>query len=267
MKIYDCFSFFNELDLLEFRLEVCYQYVDKFILVEAENTHSNLPKPLYFQENKQRFIKYLDKIIHIVVPKEEFVDKVTNYWYNEEHQRNCINRGILNDSSDIFCLISDLDEIPNYEEIIKSKYSDNTKYLLSQDIFYYYANLKLNIEWQQSFLMKADLLKQYNISDIFRNRNNNIQIEVIKNAGYHFSYLFGKDFEKYNLKLEAFLHNELNTDFYKSEMKEAVENNLDFLKSHHDRQGMELEKVDFDEYFPEFIKNKKQYFNERNLIL
>jgi beta-1,4-mannosyl-glycoprotein beta-1,4-N-acetylglucosaminyltransferase len=36
----DCFTFFNELDMLECRLEYLYDKVDQFVLVEADITHS-----------------------------------------------------------------------------------------------------------------------------------------------------------------------------------------------------------------------------------
>ena len=45
--IYDCFSFFNELDLLEIRLNTLDKVVDKFILAESTLTHTGNPKPLY----------------------------------------------------------------------------------------------------------------------------------------------------------------------------------------------------------------------------
>ena len=35
LMIYDCFSFFNELDLLEIRLNVLKDVVDRFVIVEA----------------------------------------------------------------------------------------------------------------------------------------------------------------------------------------------------------------------------------------
>ena len=38
--IYDCFTFFNELDILELRLQLLYDVVDKFVLVESTKTHS-----------------------------------------------------------------------------------------------------------------------------------------------------------------------------------------------------------------------------------
>ena len=60
--IYDCFTFFNEYTILDIRLNTLYDYVDKFIIVEATRSHQNLPKPLYFEENKDKYIKFLDKI-------------------------------------------------------------------------------------------------------------------------------------------------------------------------------------------------------------
>ena len=67
MKIYDGFIFFNELDLLDIRLNTMYDVVDYFILVESSVTHQGTPKPYIFEENKERFSKYLDKIIHIKI--------------------------------------------------------------------------------------------------------------------------------------------------------------------------------------------------------
>lgn len=37
-KVYDVFTFFNELDLLELRLEMLNDYVDKFVIVECVET-------------------------------------------------------------------------------------------------------------------------------------------------------------------------------------------------------------------------------------
>jgi beta-1,4-mannosyl-glycoprotein beta-1,4-N-acetylglucosaminyltransferase len=64
--IYDCFTFFNELDLLEIRLETLNDVVDKFVLVEATKTFRGENKVLYFKDNQERFAKFLKKIIYIV---------------------------------------------------------------------------------------------------------------------------------------------------------------------------------------------------------
>ena len=64
-KIYDCFMFFNELEILEIRMDVMSDYVDYFVLVEDAYTHSGKPKRLIFNENKSRFDT--SKLIHIIV--------------------------------------------------------------------------------------------------------------------------------------------------------------------------------------------------------
>ena len=111
--IIDCFTFWKELDILEIRLNELYDTVDKFVLVEASRTQSMLPKPYYFEENKSRFEKFLDKIIHVKVDDELDVSK--NPWVFDIHQRTCIKRGlstIENLSDEDFILVSDVDEIP-----------------------------------------------------------------------------------------------------------------------------------------------------------
>ncbi len=44
-KIYDCFTFYNELDLLELRLQELYDHVNYFVLVEGNRTFQNNSKP------------------------------------------------------------------------------------------------------------------------------------------------------------------------------------------------------------------------------
>jgi|ETNvirnome_6_100_1030635.scaffolds.fasta_scaffold00022_3 beta-1,4-mannosyl-glycoprotein beta-1,4-N-acetylglucosaminyltransferase len=62
MAVYDCFPFFNENDLLEIRLNQHWDYVDKFIVTEAGETHTGLKKPFNFDH--ERFKKYDSKIIY-----------------------------------------------------------------------------------------------------------------------------------------------------------------------------------------------------------
>lgn len=67
MKVIDCFIFYNELDMLKFRLNELNDIVDYFVIVECTKTFANADKELYFENNKEQFSKYLDKIIHIIV--------------------------------------------------------------------------------------------------------------------------------------------------------------------------------------------------------
>jgi beta-1,4-mannosyl-glycoprotein beta-1,4-N-acetylglucosaminyltransferase len=107
--IYDCFIFFNELELLELRLHELAGVVDKFVLVEATRTFTNEPKPLFFQENRARFREFEDRIIHVVVADSP---DVSDPWAVERFQRNGIARGLTQCRPEDWILISDVDEIP-----------------------------------------------------------------------------------------------------------------------------------------------------------
>ena len=49
MKIIDCFIFYNELDLLTYRLNLLKNIVDYFIIVESTHTFIGKEKKIIFQ--------------------------------------------------------------------------------------------------------------------------------------------------------------------------------------------------------------------------
>lgn len=117
----DTFMFYNEFDVLELRLELLDKYVDKFVLVESEINHVGTLKELYFDKNKERYSKWLPKIKHIIVTYDES-PKDSNPWSREKYQRECIKRGLIGDETitdDSLIMVSDVDEIPNMEVIMK----------------------------------------------------------------------------------------------------------------------------------------------------
>jgi beta-1,4-mannosyl-glycoprotein beta-1,4-N-acetylglucosaminyltransferase len=87
VRIFDGFTFNDEFDILEIRMNELYQVVDYFIVVEAPWTLQNTPKPLYFQQNKERFKKFEKQIIHVIVNTRlpDF-----KYWENESYYRSAI---------------------------------------------------------------------------------------------------------------------------------------------------------------------------------
>lgn len=102
------------------RLEELNDHVDYFVLVESIETQRGDPKPLYFQENRHLFKKYLPKIKHIIVDEclTDTIDPTTGLcWDRENFQRKCIMRGLQQcDNLDII-MISDLNEIPRTQTL------------------------------------------------------------------------------------------------------------------------------------------------------
>ena len=107
--IIDSFIFSNELQMLELRLDYLNPLVDKFILVESSTTHSGEEKPLHFNENKEKFSKYLHKIEHIIVDDLSGQDHPMGIsWTRENKHRNGILEGLKNVPDDALVMISDV---------------------------------------------------------------------------------------------------------------------------------------------------------------
>ena len=140
MRIYDCFSYWDEDLLLDLRLNILNNHVDFFVIVEGNKTWQNNHKNFKFDIKK--FEKFKDKIIYI--PVEDMPDG-DNPWIRENFQRNCIERGLINSKGDDVIMISDLDEIPNPEAI--NKFKKQMRYAAFKQSHYYY---KLNLEAQNN---------------------------------------------------------------------------------------------------------------------
>ena len=211
--IIDCFTFFNELDMLECRLEYLYPHVDYFVICEANYTHSGIKKEFNYLNNKSRFEKYANKIIYIQMEVPEGYD-FTNSWSLEQEQRNKLIEGLEKFDDDDIVIISDLDEIPNVE--VFSKIIDRIEgveaFTLCQELFYYNLSTFVNDDWKspkvttkKTCIVKTpNYLRTTPIVDTHR---------IIKNGGWHLSYCFSP--EGIKNKIESFAHQEYNKDEYK----------------------------------------------------
>ena len=203
MKIYDCFIFFKEFELLELRLKTLNDFVDYFVIAEINITHSGLLKPYYFQENRERFKEYEDKIIYL----QDIAYPQTNPWIVENAHRNMLQRGWGGVTTDDYIMISDLDEIPNpiaVREGIKRKLNI---FSLSQDLFCFYVNCKSNQKWSGTVVAKRNQIKSP--QDIRNNRNNYTQIN---DGGWHYTSMGGKD--RIKEKFAAFAETDFNIPQY-----------------------------------------------------
>ncbi|MFD2145284.1 hypothetical protein [Mucilaginibacter antarcticus] len=133
------FPFFNELDILELRLNILDKYVDRFVISESALTFSGQAKPLYFDENKHLFEKFKHKIIHNIVPNGA---PDIDAFERDVYQKNSVKTGLSNCNDDDIIIFSDLDEIPNPDKLkgIFDNIKPDRVYHLAQRNFYFYLN-------------------------------------------------------------------------------------------------------------------------------
>jgi beta-1,4-mannosyl-glycoprotein beta-1,4-N-acetylglucosaminyltransferase len=267
MQIIDCFIFYNELDLLTYRLNLLNDIVDYFIIVESKHTFIGKEKNLFFNDNKHLFENFNNKIIHIIV--DDFPNKFTNLkisdsdvWNNEYFQRNAISRGIncINDlsNSDVI-IISDLDEIPDPYTLNKIKKGDIIVdfNILEMDFYYYNLNTRFKDKWTSCKIMTYNKYIELNTS--CSNIRATHYCSKILNGGWHLSY-FGDSLFIQN-KIQNFSHQELNTTNYTdlNKIEERLKESNDLFDRILDIDKIKIEDnkylpIDYDKYLNKYYK-------------
>jgi len=285
MKIYDCFMYFDEDLVLDIRLNILDKFIDKFVIVESEYSHKGEKRETQF--NIDKYKKFKDKIIYLKLNHEpkniEVVNEndsekeknrkyIMNAAFRENYQRNYLMKGLKNANDNDYIIISDLDEIPNLENI---NFNMIKKKMFFQQIFFYY---KLNLyvpsaKWCGSrACLKKNLIspqwlrniKDKNYSswrfDTLFSKTKYSNILFIENGGWHFAYLKSpKDIEK---KLKSYLHHrEYDLDPVgiekikeKIKLKKTIYDlKVDMRQSKFDK-GQQLDKINI-ELLPKYIKN------------
>jgi beta-1,4-mannosyl-glycoprotein beta-1,4-N-acetylglucosaminyltransferase len=225
MKVIDCFTFFNELDLLEFRLRLLDESVDLFVIAESDLTHSGNPKPYHFRENEKRFEKWKNRIrylpVHQTTDGLDFETDGTSYnpagasWKLENEQRNALAEisELVGDND--LVLLGDLDEIPD-PDIFKRISAIEQPVVLSMLFHYYYMNCQNTGKerwWNGTIAVKGEQFRRMKPQHLRDQRND---LPAVKKGGWHFSYLGGT--ERIKLKIRSFAHTEFNKDEYTSDM-------------------------------------------------
>ena len=230
MKIFDCFMFFDEDQVLDLRLNVLNEYVDYFVIVESIYNHKGEKRNLLFNKNKYK--DFSNKIIYLIydeIPNsvkevEKKDSKLTqdykyimNALYRENSQRNFILEGLKDADQNDIILISDVDEIPKLN-INTLKDIGNEILIFKQDMFYYKFNLSLpNFKWPGTKgVRKKNLLspqwlrnvkdKKYPFYrlDTFFSEKKYTNLKIIEDGGWHFSNI--KSPKMIEHKLKSYLH-------------------------------------------------------------
>lgn len=207
VKVYDCFTFWNEFDILEIRLNELKDVVDQFVICESTVTHVGKPKSLYLSRRLNEF-----KDFNIKLLVHQGLNNPSSAWINEMGQREFLMNGLRDCIQDDIILLSDVDEIPT-PTAVKNYSNFQDLILFEMTHANYFAN-SLQIDengnfkpWYGTKAFRYKLINPHNTLN--RLRFLGPPGDMIINAGHHLSWLGG--LEAVRNKLSNFAHQEFNT--------------------------------------------------------
>lgn len=254
--IFDCFTFYNELDLLELRLEEHYSHVDYFVIAEANKTHQGRSKPYFLEENWDRYKNFHDKIIHI---KVDDMPEHPNAWVLENFQRNALTRGLSSADPNDIIVVSDLDEVMRDTTFKTMRDTQYSLYTCRCPMFYFKLNYMMTKP--NSYFINAVASRAKNRYDPQTMRNMTLQFSqlpydyvdqnllTIQHGGWHFTYL-GNTEHAAN-KLRNFAHQESNHWADKISVEEIISRKGGVDPNSSER----FEYITLDDYFPKAVLN------------
>lgn len=252
-KVYDIFTFFNELELLEIRFNILDEYVDYFVIIESTETFSGKPKELIYENNKHLFDKWKDKIIHYVIsdtprdPEElklrlknpdiksldkEIIDNTLTsdnvpngqvHWFKEFYQKESIKKALIGLTDNDICFVSDVDEIWNPKVEFDPQKSEIFR--VRQSMYAYYLNNRSDEPWAGTLVTRYETIRCGCLNHLRTPRKN--RYRYINNGGWHFTNIGGA--ERIRRKLESYGHQEFNNDTIKNDLERKIAENKDFI--------------------------------------
>jgi len=277
MKVFDVFPFFNELDVLEIRLNTLDDLVDEFIITEAETTFSGLAKPFFAHEALDTFGKFAHKI---TIQKVIDVPTTLTPFERDRYQRDQVKEILSAKLEDEDLLLyGDVDEIPKPETLSRaiSSMRDSSFPIchFAQDIFYCYLNQKevsgslqsftgeykrvLKKKWLGTNLSRWSYSKRFLPTDLRNPEHKKVGVRL-PDGGWHFSYVGSEGIasatERVNKKIISAAHQEYNTSEYLDSLDQRIQSSIDIFKRRRSRYRI---LKDFS-YLPDYIqRNLSRY--------
>jgi hypothetical protein len=270
MKIYDCFTFYNEFDLLELRLRELYDHVDHFVIVEANRTFQNKDKPFYYSAAAYRYKPWADKIIRIQVND---MPENTDTWGRERYQRDAILEGLSESASNDIVMIGDVDEIPRPETVQKLRTSISSVWGFRMPLFNFKYNYMMVTQdlysvWSGAVRRHAltspeDFRRMRHALNTFPLNHNDGTVEIMEHAGWHFTYLGSEDFAR--SKIQSFAHDETNRPdiLDQLDIEDSINRGVGIIRTNEDYR---FSPVAVDDYLPKTITSNVNDYKEQLIL-
>lgn len=284
-KVYDLFMLNTELDWLEIRLHELASQVDYFVILESPTTFTGLPKQMYYQDNKETFQQFKDKIIHHVLEPPEpghpghvenntFVAGTPEYeahaWTMERFQRNAMFSQVLpfladdqKPAIDDVIIVSDIDEIPRPATIQLLRECRFSRIVTLRSRFYYYSFqwLHFGSEWQHPQATTYQGNDQTILPASLRELDGSLvpnpvpesDRQTIWNSAWHCSSCFAT-LDEMLRKMKSFSHTNLNAERFRKER--WIIDHIRHGKDLWERWFQWYTRVDNNQDIPEYLKQE-----------
>ena len=262
--IYDCVTFFQENLHMELRINILKDIVDRFVVCESVFDHRGNKKKINF--SKYNYPEFVNKIDHIVI--EEKFSKNNNPWKNQAIQREHIFKALGDLKDNDYFMFSDPDEIPN-PDTLKNLNLEKKFGIFFQNIYTYKFNILNRKEspWEGTRICKKKDLKSVdwlrhkvlskNLKYPFWRIDKEKSIQIIKDGGWHFSYLLTPEeiTTKFKSLAETSWDNDkfINLEYIKKQIKE---------KKDLFNRGHTYEQVKINEKYPKYILQNLEKFKK-----
>ena len=216
--IVDCFPFHDELDILEMRLTELFDVVDRFVIVEADVTHQDKPKPAYYREHADRFAAFADKIVAVWATGLPTLADNPDPWAREYAQREHIAAGLAQIGIGAADLImqSDVDEIPSPLHVRNCRPGNALQVFGQRGHFWAVDWLHPHV-WHGTVIGRPNAILRMGSQPFGAMRgargSANMPDHMV-DAGWHFSWLGGPD--RTLKKVDSFCHPEVRDEIVAS---------------------------------------------------
>jgi len=205
VKVYDCVPFFNEFEVLRLRMACLEDVVDRFVVVEAHQTHAGNPKPLHLAGGGAPDLLAHPKLaLHAVDLPVGRSD-----WARDQFQRDSLGAALagLGAGPGDMVLVSDVDEIPDVAALARARQAlaaggGRTILAFEQRLFYFRLNYELvwsrKLPWIGTAAARYEHVASVNgVRTTARNIRGRhalgfdagARVLRLPGAGWHFSYV------------------------------------------------------------------------------
>ena len=255
MKIYSCFCFFNEFNLLKIQLDELQDVVDIFVIIESRFTLSGKPRKLQLQDKLDQFKSDKYEIRYYTLDTYD-LDKLKIPGHVEDmmfDQREMFSLGLYDAEDDDIILSSDIDEIPR-NIVVEQLYKINNPVVLNLQFFYYYFNTPIVApkKPQDYTCNNAILVHRYRDLKNVTNKSQRLikdYLPRVKNAGWHFSHLNTPN----ELREKYLATSHIEYSYFGLDPYEKIKARRESLTDPYERPGVVMQPIMLDSFLPNYV--------------